>query len=63
MNKFNSGGIPHSTEYMDAICDNRILKFITSNLEADEDSANFEFFEMLREAAAGILTLAEKKNK
>lgn len=61
MNRRNSGGIPHSTEYMDAICDNRILRFITTNLDADEDSANFGFFEMLKEAAAGILTLAETK--
>ena len=59
--KENSGGICHNTQYMDAICDDRILRYITSNLEADEDSADYEFFEMIRDAAAKIVTLAEKK--
>lgn len=62
-NKDNTGGICHSTQYMDAICDDRILKYITSNLEADEDSAEYDFIESVRDSAAKIVALADKKVK
>ena len=63
LTKENSGGLPHCTQYMDALADNKILKYIHSNLDADEDYAEFEFFDALRETAAGIAELAVKKTK
>ena len=61
LTKDNSGGFPHCTQYMDAIADNRILKFMNANLEADEDHPDFEFFEAVRGVAAQLVDLAEKR--
>ena len=63
LTKENSGGLPHCTQYMDALADNKILKYIHSNLDADEDYADYDFFEALRETAADIAELAVKKIK
>lgn len=60
LTKDNSGGFPHCTQYMDAIADNRILKYMTANLEADEDHPDFEFFDAVRSVAAQLVDMTEK---
>lgn len=61
LNKYNSGGIPHCTQYMDALTDNKVLKYISANLYADEDHADYEFFQSVYEVAGLIADMADKK--
>lgn len=63
LTKENSGGFPHCTQYMDAIADNRILKYMNANLEADEDHADFEFIDSVREIARLVAAMAQTKRR
>ena len=51
MNPRNSSFLPHNSGYMDAICDEKVLKFITSNIDADKTMAYHDFFCALRKTA------------
>lgn len=61
INRENSAGIPHCTAYMDAICDDRVLDYILSNLDADEDASDYPFIRSIREAAEMVSDLATKR--
>lgn len=54
----NSGGLPHCTAYMDALCENRALNYMSANLVADEDIEDNEFFTELKEISAKIIAMA-----
>lgn len=57
INSRNSGGLPHCTAYMDALCDNRALRYISSNLVAEE-YGDSEFFRALCDVSERITSLA-----
>lgn len=63
MTKENSGGIPHCTQFMDSITDEKAFKFLISNLDADEDFADVDFIDAVNDVASRIVELAEKKVK
>ena len=42
---------------------NRILKYMNANLEADEDHADFEFFDSVREVARLVSEMAITKRR
>ncbi|MBO4510206.1 MAG: hypothetical protein J5718_02545 [Lachnospiraceae bacterium] len=54
MNSGNSSFLPHNTGYMDAICDEKVLKFISSNIDADKTVQDYAFFCSLRKTALMI---------
>ncbi len=59
--KDNSGGIPHSTGYMDAICDERVMRYMQANFVADGDYYEEDFFKSISEIAKKMLILAGKE--
>ena len=52
MNLKNSSFIPHNTDYMDAICDEKVMKFISENLDIGKEMANGYFFTNLRKTVS-----------
>lgn len=62
INADNSGGLPHSTAYMDALCDRRALKYITANMVA-EDYGDTEFFRALKDISRKITAMAARKQR
>lgn len=60
LTKYNSGGIPHCTQYMDALTDNKILKYMSANLYADEDYPDYEFIEAVNDVSVLIAQMADK---
>ena len=49
INKENSVGVIHCTEYMDAIGENRVLKYVSSNIDEGKGYEDSAFFENVRE--------------
>lgn len=62
INADNSGGLPHSTAYMDALCDRKAMKYITANLVA-EDYGDTEFFKALKDVSRKITAMASGKQR
>lgn len=56
----NSGGMPHCTEYMDALCDNNAFRYITTNIVADSDYSDISFFAGLREITDKLIKMASE---
>lgn len=48
MNVRNSSFIPHNADYMDAICDEKVMKYIIGNIDTDKEMANGYFFTSLK---------------
>ena len=59
INSSNSGGIPHSTGYMDALCDRRVTRFIRNGL-GDREREDKDFFEALKENKKKIISMIDK---
>ena len=62
--KSNSGIIPHSPGYNDAICDEKVLRYLTRNLGKDNDELDERFFsELLNTAEKLELFIEESARK
>ena len=46
--KNNSGLILHSAGFADSICDKKVYRYITDNLDCDSDHADYDFFTELK---------------
>ena len=60
MNKDNTGKILHSTQFTDAVCDERVLRYIKENIDCDSNHADHAFFEALRETVRKLDIFTEK---
>ena len=58
INSANSGGLPHCTAYMDALCDNRALNYMSSGMVADGDDEDSQFFAELKSISSKIIAMA-----
>jgi hypothetical protein len=61
LNSGNSSFIPHNADYMDAICDEKIMKYITGNLDADKSMAGYDFFTSLKKTVGMFMKFLEQK--
>lgn len=55
INKRNSGGILYDTGYMDALCEDSILRYISSASDCEKTDYDTPFYKSLRETADGFL--------
>lgn len=62
INHSNSGGLPHCTTYMDALCDSRAIKYFSVNMVAQEYGER-EFFKALDDAVTKITALARRTGR
>lgn len=60
INSSNSGGLPYCTTYMDALCDNKAIRYISMNAVAEGDPDEVRFFEALEEISNKIIRMSEK---
>lgn len=57
--KKNSAVIPYNTQYMDAMSEDRVLKYVRENLDADEAFPDYRFFTGVKEAADRLIDFVE----
>lgn len=62
INSLNSAGLPHSTGYMDALCDKKATGYIRSGLK-DRERSDREFFAALKEASKKFLSMTAKAGR
>ena len=55
----NSSGLPHSTGYLDALCDKRTVRFITSGL-SEKENADRKFFAELTNTGQKLTDMIKK---
>lgn len=61
MNLRNSSFIPHNADYMDAICDEKVMKYISGNIETNKEMANGYFFTNLRKTVSIFMDFIRKR--
>lgn len=59
ISKKNSAVIPYNTQYMDAVSEDRVMRYVRENLDADETYSDYEFFSSIKEAAVRLLEFTE----
>ena len=59
IHRTNSGEIPHNTRYKDAICDEKVMKYLSMNLENEKDFPDSFFFGTLKDTVQKICDYAE----
>jgi len=56
----NSGVIPHNSRYKDALCDEKVFRYLKNNFYSDKDMFDNRFFINLIDTADRILEFAEE---
>lgn len=58
--KHNSGEIPHDPQYGDAICDEKVMKYLSFNLTDENAACNDYFFMTLKQTVDKLCLFAEE---